>query len=218
MSETVETFYNKDHTRRVRIEYDFDGSACDPRDDDDFVQIVTPDLRRYTVRTKNAYFQREHDALLERGLGSSFGRYLKIFHGIDAYPVYLYDHGAVALSIGSFVGRAQHAEWDSGQIGWAYINPDAETWEGIEPEKIIAGFVETLGQWMNGEVYGYVVERIAEYALVRRDSSGQAEVDLEVTHEEWEDDPDDYGCWGLIGYEWAEQAAKEALGEEELGG
>lgn len=216
LDNTIETFYSQDGKRRVRIEYDSDGSACDPRDDNDFVEIVTPELRRYNIATKNAHFQREHDALLERGLGSSFGRYLKIFHGIDAYPVYMYDHSAVALSIGSFVGRAQHAEWDSGQVGWAYINPDtAEMWEGIELEKVIASYVETLGQWMNGEVYGYVVER-----KVRVSKTTYYNEDRYKTKDSWEwvEDDDDCGCWGLIGYEWAEQAAKEALGEEELDG
>lgn len=209
MEEGIETFYSKDGKRRVRIEYDPDGSACDPREYDELVEIVTPNLRRYNVATKDAHFQREHDLLLERGLGGSFGRYLRIFHGIDAWPVYMYEHSAVALSIGSFVGRAQHAEWDSGQVGWAYINPNAERWEGMDEHALIGGFVEELGRWMNGEVYGYVVERRVTGKKVY-----DGNTDLDEDFEEWVDDEDDYGCWGLIGYEWAEQAAREALGEE----
>lgn len=32
-------------------------------------------------------------------------------------PLYLYDHSGISMSTGSFVGRAQHAEWDSGRVG-----------------------------------------------------------------------------------------------------
>jgi len=33
-------------------------------------------------------------------------------------PLNLYDHGGITMSVSSFLGRAQHAEWDSGQVGW----------------------------------------------------------------------------------------------------
>jgi hypothetical protein len=32
-------------------------------------------------------------------------------------PLYLYDHSGIAISTESFLGRAPHAEWDSGQVG-----------------------------------------------------------------------------------------------------
>lgn len=207
-TETVDTIYNKDRTRRVRIEYDDDSSASDPREFDELVEIVTPDLRSWNVRTENARFQHEHDRLYERGLGGAFPRYLKIFHNVEAVPVYMYEHSGVALSTGSFIGRAQHAEWDSGMIGWAYLSPDAEQWDGIEPEKIIAGFVEELGKWMNGEVYGWIVEEKVTGSKVY-DSDREDEA-----FEEWDEGD---SCWGLIGYDYAQQAAREALGEDEDG-
>ena len=40
---------------------------------------------------------------------------------IISLPLYLYDHSGLSISTESFVGRAQHAEWDSGQIGYIYI-------------------------------------------------------------------------------------------------
>ena len=206
MSDTIETFYNKDRTKRVRIEYDMDGSACDPREYNELVEIVTPSLRNWNVRTEDAKFQHEHDQLYDRGLGGAFARYLKIFHGVEAVPVYMYEHSGVALSTGSFIGRAQHAQWDSGMIGWAYLNPDAEQWEGIEPEKVIAGTVEVLGQWMNGEVYGWIAEELVKGSKVY---DGDKE---DEDFEEW-DETD--ACWGFIGYEYAESEAKRELGEEE---
>lgn len=34
----------------------------------------------------------------------------------------LYDHSVLRMSTSSFLGRAQHAEWDSGQVGWVYAS------------------------------------------------------------------------------------------------
>lgn len=39
-------------------------------------------------------------------------------------PLYLYDHSGLAMSTGSFVGRAHHAEWDSGYVGFIYMEKD----------------------------------------------------------------------------------------------
>ena len=39
-------------------------------------------------------------------------------------PLYLYDHSGLAMSTGSFVGRAHHAEWDSGQVGFIYMDKE----------------------------------------------------------------------------------------------
>lgn len=36
--------------------------------------------------------------------------------------LYLYDHSGLSISTGSFVGRAQHAEWDSGPVGFVYMD------------------------------------------------------------------------------------------------
>lgn len=191
---------------RVRVVPDEDGAASDPRDYDELVDIVTPSSLRYNVRTQHAAFQHAHDELYDRGLGGAFGRYVKIFHNVDAFPVYMYDHSAIALSIGSFIGRAQHAEWDSGQIGWAYVRPDAERWDDMDEEKILSGFVETLGQWINGEVYGYVLEKNRHGRIVFDDDE---EDDLE--YEDW-DEVD--SCWGIIGYDWAEKEGRQALDYE----
>lgn len=198
--DTVETIYTEDKKRRARIEYDDDSSACDPRDDDELVEIVTGDLRRWNVRTEGATFQHVFDRFNEEGRASLFRRWLKVFHDIEAQPVYLMDHSSVALSTGDFGDP-----WDSGQVGWAYINPAAEAWEGMEPAKILSGFVKTLGEWMNGEVYGYIVEkRVTAHTTYDDD-----EVE-DLDSEEWIEEDDT--CWGIIGYEWAVQEAKMALG------
>ena len=40
-------------------------------------------------------------------------------------PLNLYDHSGLSMSVSSFIGRAQHAEWDSGQVGWIYATADS---------------------------------------------------------------------------------------------
>ena len=200
MGDTIETFYSKDRTKRVRLEYDDDGSACDPRQDDELVDIVTGELRRWNVATKGAMFQSEFDRFNEMGRAGLFRRWLKIFHDTDAAPVYMMEHSSVALSTGSFGDP-----WDSGQIGWTYIRPDAEKWDGMDVPKILKGFVETLGQWMNGEVYGWILEDKLTGTKVYDEDHEDEEF------EEWEESD---ACWGYIGSEYAESEAKAALGEE----
>jgi len=200
MGDTIETFYSKDRTKRVRLEYDDDGSACDPRQDDELVDIVTGELRRWNVATKGAMFQSEFDRFNEMGRAGLFRRWLKIFHDTDAAPVYMMEHSSVALSTGSFGDP-----WDSGQIGWTYIRPDAEKWDGMDVPKILKGFVETLGQWMNGEVYGWILEDKLTGTKVYDEDHEDEEF------EEWEESD---ACWGYIGAEYAESEAKAALGEE----
>lgn len=223
MGDTVETIYTDDKQRRARIEYDDSGSAEDPRGNTPRVEIVTP---RHSMdeHTDGATFERQHDALYERGLGGAFGRYLKIFHNIEAYPVYKYEHSAVAYSIRDFGDR-----WDSGMIGWAYIDPDAETWEGMEPKEIIKTTLEEYTKWRNGEVYGWIVERRVTGRKVYDDDTEDEEFDEWVEEEEtgyvksrthggYDAIKMDRSCWGYIGLEWAIQAARtEGLGlpEEE---
>lgn len=79
--------------------------------------------------------------------------------------VYMYDHSIQLLSTESFIGRAQHAEWDSGVLGWIYTTPEKiREWFGVKginkhikarAEQVLRGEVETLSQWMSGDVYCY---------------------------------------------------------------
>jgi hypothetical protein len=192
---------------RVRIEPDEDGYASNPRE---FMatEIVGPDLRRWTVRTERAKFQREFDEIYDRLGGDVFPRYMRIFHDIEVVPVFMYEHSSVALSTGSFIGRAQHAEWDSGQVGFAYITPEKLEETGIsDVEGAMSSEVEELGRWMNGEVYGYIVEKKVRYSKTYYLSEDRYKTE---DGEEWVE-VEDGACWGIIGYEWAEDMGKNAL-------
>ena len=39
-------------------------------------------------------------------------------------PLFLYDHTNISISTGSFLGRAHHAEWDSGPVGFIYMGKE----------------------------------------------------------------------------------------------
>lgn len=39
-------------------------------------------------------------------------------------PLYLYDHSGISMSTGSFIGRVPHADWDSSQVGYIYLDKE----------------------------------------------------------------------------------------------
>lgn len=106
-------------------------------------------------------------------------------------PIFLYDHGGQALSTDSFVGRAPHAEWDSGMIGWITVSKakiaEEFGWKiigKVRREKIMRWLdaeVEEYNQWIQGQCYfweifnaqdesldlmtGYIGEPNIEFAL-----------------------------------------------------
>ena len=83
-------------------------------------------------------------------------------------PLYLYDHSVLSISTESFMGRAQHAEWDSGQVGWAYISKEDALREyrvkriskkiRAELRALLESEVKTYDQFLLGDVYGYNIE------------------------------------------------------------
>ena len=99
-------------------------------------------------------------------------------------PLFLYDHSGISMSTGSFIGRAQHAEWDSGQVGWIYVSHERIMKEMARPKKLkkgqinpdlapikhvtakdreraaecLKGEVETYDQFLTGDVYGVCVD------------------------------------------------------------
>lgn len=110
-------------------------------------------------------------------------------------PVYAYVHSGVVLQCRDFHGQLPqgHAEFDSGQSGIMYVTHE-QAREVFMVKRITKALVEkikkqmqdevkTFGQYLNGEVFGYVIEENGE------------EVD---------------SCWGLVGYDWAVKEARTA--------
>jgi len=77
--------------------------------------------------------------------------------------VNLYDHSILRMSTSSFIGRAQHAEWDSGQVGWIYASHEdvkneygSITPEALEKtENLLRVEVETYNCYLSNQCYGF---------------------------------------------------------------
>lgn len=85
--------------------------------------------------------------------------FLKAHSEFEQFNLYKYDHSGVAYSTKSFIGRAHHADWDSGQIGWVLINK--EVFPDNKPAEVAESWCKTLTNWANGWYYGYVIEDAA---------------------------------------------------------
>ena len=87
----------------------------------------------------------------------------------------------LSISASSFLGRAHHAEWDSGQVGFIYATREmiqkefgaVNTSTMEQTEKLLIAETETYDLYLRGECYGF---RLYEDGV---------EVD---------------SCWGFLGY------------------
>lgn len=84
-------------------------------------------------------------------------------------PLYIYEHGGIALSTAPFSCR-----WDSGQVGWIHVSKDKIRKEyGVtritkkvleRVLKVLESEVDTYGKYVNGEVYGFeILDADGEY-------------------------------------------------------
>lgn len=72
-------------------------------------------------------------------------------------PLYLYDHSGITMRTERFSDQ-----WDSGQVGWAYVTKSkaekvGEPGDKTHFEAIIRQEVATYDNYITGSVYGYVV-------------------------------------------------------------
>jgi hypothetical protein len=129
-----------------------------------------------------------------------FERFLKIFHG--TVKVQFYNEGA------------------SNEYG--YVAFDTAAWreemgltdeQGLLAQSLLKeDYLDELRSWLEGDTWGYVVERKVRAITQREDYATGTALDP-VEFDEWEE-VEDGSCWGFYGREWAEQAAKEALEAE----
>ena len=120
----------------------------------------------------------------------------KFKDGICAFPFYAYIHSGMALSMTPF-----SCPWDSGCAGFIYVSKEKFCKEyGLKrfsrkrAFKVASSEIETLNQYVNGEVYGYEVET------------------RESQDAEWRCED---SCWGFFGDESIPDMVAEAGGDEE---
>jgi hypothetical protein len=111
-------------------------------------------------------------------------------------PLYLYDHSILSISTDSFAGRAHHADWDSGQVGWTYASRAdiAEEYGDASPaniekaRRLLTGETETYDLYLRGECYGFKL---------------------------FKDGEETAGCWGFLGgFDEAKAAIREYIPED----
>lgn len=77
-------------------------------------------------------------------------------------PVFLLDHSGLAVRTKPFGDQ-----WDSGQVGWAFLTEQAARDAGLDPDlegfaeqakALIESEVSTYNLYLMGEVYGYAIE------------------------------------------------------------
>ena len=114
-------------------------------------------------------------------------------------PVYLYDHGGLSVSTGSF-----NCQWDSGQLGVIFVERERILKEysvkkvSKQLKERILGYlkneVEELNQYLQGDVYGYVIKKKHSCEKCASDISEEVE-----------------SVWGFYGYENCLSEAKSVV-------
>jgi hypothetical protein len=147
MNNAIET-YKTTNGNTVNIYYDTDAES--PREWDNIGVIVVQETSRYLnseYKNEDLFYSKEQD---EELLSEEFAY---------VFPLYCLDHSAVAFSLG-FID-SPWGRWDCGQIGWYCVPKDkaeADNLNEARARELCAGELETLTQYTNGEVYGFVVE------------------------------------------------------------
>jgi len=108
--------------------------------------------------------------------------------------LYLYDHGGITMSTGSF-----SCHWDSGQVGFIAVSKakvrEEYGWKHLTKERIqliekyLTGEVESYDQFLTGDVWGYTIEN-DEYDVFE-------------------------SCWGFFGKDECKKCAIETLEYEQ---
>lgn len=189
-------------TLRVRIEYDNDSGG--PGEWDNVGQIAYCSSRE-TLGTERV----SRDRLDEIRNGIRDG-------SLIGMPVYAYVHSGATISCGRKLrdgtlipGNPFSCPWDSGQSGFVYCTKEKAIEEfgkkivtakvRAKALKCLAGEVETFDQYITGQVYGFIVERVI------RDEDGD-EVDTEELD----------SCWGHYGLDYCKEQGIAAAKRYEL--
>ena len=141
---------------KLRVVQDSNGDS--PREWDNLGTMVCFH-NRYDLGDKHSYDADDYSgwAEMKKAILEEEGR------GTVILPLYLYDHSGISMSTGAFSCR-----WDSGQVGFILANKKsilAEFGGKIVTKKlrervegILEGEVQTYTKYLEGGVYGFVIE------------------------------------------------------------
>lgn len=135
----------------------------------------------YGDDVKIAYFAKSRHCLGTEAVTP--GRMAEIRDGVHSgdlvgLPVFAYIHSGVALSTTEFSDP-----WDSGRSGFVYSEDKSVTHDQLR------GYLAAFNQYLDGDVWGFVVEEAVELI-------GQREDGTTVERDEWVELD---SCWGFLG-------------------
>lgn len=154
------------------------GDPHNYRDPDDFWFYLAEEISGSTYRTEQMTPRQREEYVRKNAI---------------ILPLYLYDHSGLTMRTYPF-----SCPWDSMQVGWIYVTKAKVREEyGVKRvtkkvrERVIAVLeaeVETYSQWLEGDVYGFVLE------------------DTQGNHID--------SCWGFYGTDWMENGMADHILEE----
>lgn len=168
----IEPIYTEEY-RGYRIKIVPDDDLIDPREDENIGTMVCWHSR-YNLGDKQPKDDPETWLQTLLGIESENDFTLPIDKLLERasrhyifLPLYLYDHSGISMSTSTFVGHAQHAEWDSGQVGWIYVSKkDAvKVWNAKRFTKAISlstinalvNEVKSYDDYLRGDIFGFQV-------------------------------------------------------------
>ena len=138
---------------KIKVEYDTD--PMNPRTEWDNIATMICFHNRYNLGDKHNFKSSDYSSWSElKEVIESQYEVLMI------KPLYLYDHSGITISTSPF-----GCQWDSGQVGWVFIDKkqlqsmtgDADGHTATNLEEIIDSEVKTYDSYIQGEVYSYQV-------------------------------------------------------------
>lgn len=152
----VSTVIEKLEHNGLVIEVVPDECPMDPREWDNIGTMVCFH-KRYELGDKTDFKSKDYESWEELYTA------IEENGGIHIKPLYLYDHSGISIRIGAWHGLAQHAQWDSGQVGFIYTTKESLEAYGITDElTAVTGLgheVEEYDRYLRGDVYGYLIKK-----------------------------------------------------------
>jgi hypothetical protein len=186
MSDVVETA-GKYRVRAVMMQ---DSAEFNPRSNQDcnLANVITPEGQRYIdVDEDGGPLAENWDRVAERDDAVEvFTRWARVFHGITVIEDRPHD-GARSL--------------------W-YVTPENLKETTLTADKVVEAEIEEYRRWAEGEVYGWVVEK--DVTRIPKDPEDAGDPDIDDESRAWEHVD---SCWGYIGRENVEDAAREGLSQ-----
>jgi hypothetical protein len=151
----IETEEYKDHTINIHL----DDDPPNPRTDCDNLGTMVCFHGRYNLGDENhGYRSDDYNSWeeVEKAIR-------KDHHGAIVLPIYLYDHSGLTINTTGFSCR-----WDSGQIGFIYVEREKAKKEMAIPrmtkkqeakvKKYLRSEIEVYDKYLRGEYYGYTID------------------------------------------------------------